>query len=881
MYNTISINDGLHFINQSNIRNSKTSNKLKNNKYKKNNTVLALESDDIIEGFDIVKDDLVAKNKTQTDLMNTNITGYNASMTDLNSIQSNITKQAKIFLDINKKSDDSSLRNKDVQIADGRFGRVNNAGLFKPYTSTYGAAKCGIPAIPKSTGFDLSGKSTDEYSVLEDSAGNLALFGTPMAPGPSGSYPCSDYAGTNLYVSKPINFNYDTNMQYMGVYNQAAATAAGLNLVSQPDLSSSTVKQCVTRAMDRGMRFASLSQYNSTAKTGQCHIGNVLLNSGSPNAYREITRATIFPKSATSHDAITFAADGGLYSGYSGAGGNLFAAPLITATNGSSVPVAKLSPRYGGTISEITASYAYEQGWGNWNNFLSFNASLIGTPGGSLDTVKQYNYYEPVLRTKSYQWNGGTYYYQEYEWVLRTRTSTVSWPSTGLVYIAYKCGNVNQPVINKTANLGEGFSIGCWDLYNEYPSFSLRLSDDGQITIVNNKDSTKILYTSDSRIKISDQDAVKVVQISGAIKTMMPWAERPDWVSGSINRGGLLTSYSMNVNTLTNGQYISSPTGKCRLIFNKSVGNDGMLDLQYSVYNVSQTAGAGQSLDIDNNLIGNGTNYSQYYLTKTDNASVKGKVAYININNGLHEYPPNMTGFDNDYTPMSNFMPSTLAQSTPVQKQSEALCKTACNDNTSCAGYTFNVGVNGGECKMYNASNIYPGGDRILSEGKTTYIRNKKISDTNSSHFSCNKVVNNVDSSVYSSYPTASAMTTTQKCALGLILDPRMGVLDTKNTAAIASGRHIKGAINTIYTNQNILKNTINAKSTEISTGMAGQEAVKQKIDKYEDSNITNTATVSDTELMLVSDNYQYVLWSIVTVVAGIAAIKSFRSTSI
>ena len=35
MYNTISINDGLHFINQSNIRNSKTSNKLKNNKYKK------------------------------------------------------------------------------------------------------------------------------------------------------------------------------------------------------------------------------------------------------------------------------------------------------------------------------------------------------------------------------------------------------------------------------------------------------------------------------------------------------------------------------------------------------------------------------------------------------------------------------------------------------------------------------------------------------------------------------------------------------------------------------------------------------------------------------------------------------------------------------
>ena len=646
MYNTISINDGLHFINQSNIRNSKTSNKLKNNKYKKNNTVLALESDDIIEGFDVDDSGVKQKNKNETDIMNTNITGYNASMTDLNSIQSNITKQAKIFLDINKKSDDSSLRNKDVQIADGRFGRVNNAGLFKPYLP--GPTKCGIPAIPKSTEFDLSDKSAAEYSVLEDSAGNLALYGTPMAAGPSGSYPCSDYAGTNLYVSKPINFNYDTNMQYMGVYDQVAATAASTagssNLVSQTDLISSTVKQCVTRAMDKGMSFAALSNYKSETRTGQCYIGNYFLNGGVSNAFRTITRATIFTTSAASHDAITFAADGGLYSGIAGASGNLFAAPLITATNGSKVPVAKLSPQYGGTISEITASYAYEQGWNNWENLKNFNTSLIGTPGGSLDTAKQYNYYEPVLRTKSYQWGDIKYYYQEYEWVMNTRTDTVAWPSNGLVYIAYKCGKMDQPTIFKQANLGEGFSIGCWNLYNEYPSFSLRLSDDGQITIVNNNDSATILYTSDSKIKISDQPETRPIPISGAIKTMMPWAERPDWVSGSINGGGVLTSYSRGVKTLTNGQYISSPTGKCRLIFNKSVGNEGTLNLEYSVYNVSQTAGAA-GLDIDNNLIGNGPNYSQYYLTKKDDPEVV--IIGGNIANAYHLFENEIINYFN------------------------------------------------------------------------------------------------------------------------------------------------------------------------------------------------------------------------------------------
>jgi hypothetical protein len=123
-------------------------------------------------------------------------------------------------------------------------------------------------------------------------------------------------------------------------------------------------------------------------------------------------------------------------------------------------------------------------------------------------------------------------------------------------------------------------------------------------------------------------------------------------------------------------------------------------------------------------------------------------------------------------------------------------------------------------------------------------------------------------------------MTSTQKCALGLILEPRMGVLQTKNSAAVTKGNEIKGYINGIYTNQNNLKDTINTKSKDIEKGIAGQEAVKKQIDKYEESNITNTATVSDTELLLVSDNYKYVLWSIVTVIAGIAAIKTFRTAS-
>ena len=877
MYNSKSINDGLQFINQSNTRNNKTCNKLKNNKYKnKNNKNFALDNDaELIENFVVDDTALTAKNINETNKMNTNIVGYNSSMNELNNIQNSITKQAKIFLDINKKSDDSSLRNKDVQITDGKFGRVNNAGLFKLYPS--GATKCGIPVVPKSVGFDLSGKSAAEYSVLEDAAGNLALYGTDMVQGPNGTYPCSDYSGTNVYVSKPISFNYDTNMVYVGVYNQDAANAATVagQLVAQNDLSNSTVKQCVTRAMDKGMSFASLSNYNSNSKTGQCYVGNYLLNGGSSNAYRTIQRATIFTLTDTTHNAFTFAADGGMYSGTSGNGGNLFVNPLVRAEGTTKVPIGILSPQYGGTINDLTASYAYETGWGYWDDIVRFNPSPVGTPGANLDTARQYSYWYPILRTYSYQSSGRTYSYQQWDWEIRTYTATVSWQGSGEVFIRYKCGKRDMTPTARRVNLGEGFSIGCWELYEQYPSFSLNLSDDGTITIVNNKTPNDILYTSTNQI--SNQPETQIISIAGANKTMMPWADRPDWVSGSVNGGGLLTSYSMGTKTLTNGQYISSPLGKCRLIFNKSGGSAGTLVLEYSVYNVSQTQGAttSQGLDKDNNLIGNSNNYSQYYLTKVDDPNIKGKIAYIDINNGLHEYPSGMIEFDNDYIQAKGFTPYSV-MGTILPNTTEALCKTSCNNDPLCAGYTYNDSV----CKRYRDTEIYPKGDRILDDSKTTYIRKKKISATNTTHFSCNKFVNDVDSSVYSSYPRTdpNPMTSTQKCALGLILEPRMGVLQTKNSAAVTKGNEIKGHINGIYTNQNNLKDTINTKSKDIEKGIAGQEAVKKQIDKYEESNITNTATVSDTELLLVSDNYKYALWSIVTVIAGIAAIKTFRN---
>lgn len=870
MYNSKSINDGVRFINQSNTRITKTCNRVKKNKYKTESINGLVLEDDIVEGFDVNEAPVNNKNQLQTDEMNTNISGYTSNINDLQTSVNDITTQSKTFLNSNGQS---ALKNKDIQISGGAFGRVNNAGIFKPYP--VGGERCNIPQTPVTTGINASSASrtiVNPYPLLSDAtnSGNVALYGSPMAKGPNSMYPCSDFAGTNIYVSKPINFSYTQDMVYDGAFLNNNSYPA---LSKQNDMTGVTVKQCVTRAMDKGFSVAALNNYNMGTKKGDCWIGDgTVMNGNIQNHFKVIPHSDSIFVGIEGRTNVTFAADGGIYAG---SVSSKFETSIMPS--GAEVPISDLHPLYGGTISAITASYALNLGFQSWNNLLGFNASPIGSPGGKLDTSRQYTYYQPVIRNYSYtDYYGRTVTYPRWIWEPTTVTTTVAPPSTGYVYINYRCGKIDKPpTAENGVQIGNQFNIDCWKLYSEYPSFSLYLSDDGIVTIVNNsgdKEKGGLKWTS-SNAAIS----VPLLTLSNG-RQINPRAPRSDWVSGSINGGSGLLSYSGTTPTLVDGSWISSPTGLCRLRYDQKAQK---LILEYSVYDVA--------LDPNNDLIGvgngNGNGFSKYSLRKKDDPSVKGKVAYIDIDNDLHEYTDaTMLGFDSSYTPMSGFLPSTDANKLYSGALSaESNCITKCNDAATCAGYTY---ING-TCNTYTDAQIYPKGDRIMmlkADGKTLdesvkmQLRNRKIEE---SHHSCNKVVNNEDSIIYNSYPRTSSMTKQQKCALGLILDAQMAILNEKKNTAISGGNFIKGKINEVYNAQNALKDTINAKSSEIVDRLATQEIEKKKIDKYIDSNNTSTATVTDTELLLISDNYKYVLWGIITIILSMTAIKTFRNASI
>lgn len=863
MYNSRSINDGIEFINQSNVRISETQNKVKKNKYKtESKNGLVLETD-TVEGFEINDEALNAKNNAELSEMNTNIALYDTKLNALQTSINSITTQSKIFLNANG---ESSLKNKDIQIEGGQYGRVNNAGVFKLYPS--GSSRCGIPETPVSTGINITNVSRTDpinpFPLLSDpnNMGNLALYGSDMAKGPNNMLPCSNFAGTNIYVSQPINFSYNTDMGYAGAFQNNNSSPA---LVQQTDMTGVTVKQCVTRAMDRGFSVAALNNYNSSTKKGDCWIGNgTVMNGNIQNNFKEIKYPESIFNATGSRTNVTFAADGGLYAGSSS---NNFEVSILPAAQ--KVPVADLHPLYGGTISDVLASYfrqplTWWSFFNSWNNLIKFNYNPIGTPGSQLGGSRQDIYYKPVFDPTTKRWKQST----------ETAVSTVTGDqSSGTVLISYKCGRKPAQSFNETGvSIGSTFNINCWDLYNKYPSFKLNLSDDGIITIVNtsNDQTTGGIQWTSPNPPIS----VPLKRLANGA-SFNPRAPRRDWVLGSINNGGDLLSYPNNTPSLTDAQWISSPEGLCRLKYDRTAGR---LILEYSVYDVE--------LDPDNNLIGVGNNgFSKYDLQKVDDTLVKSNVAYIDIDNRLHKYADaNMLGFDSTYSPMAGFLPSGTASTiSSANLENEAACATQCSSNDSCAGYTFL----GGTCKTYADTQIYPKGDRIMmlgSDNKTldttvkTQIRNRIIKN---SHYSCNKVVNNTNSSIYKSFPITDNMSTTQKCALGLVLDAQIADLTFKNTKAKDEGNSIKDKIKDIYTRQNELKDTMNNKSTEIVSKLEEHEINKKKIDKYIDSNNTTKAVVTDTELLLISDNYKYAIWGIITILISMAAIKTFRNASL
>jgi hypothetical protein len=107
-----------------------------------------------------------------------------------------------------------------------------------------------------------------------------------------------------------------------------------------------------------------------------------------------------------------------------------------------------------------------------------------------------------------------------------------------------------------------------------------------------------------------------------------------------------------------------------------------------------------------------------------------------------------------------------------------------------------------------------------------------------------------------------------------------MKELEIKNQKAVQKGEVVRGQFQELFDRKN---NVLNSISNNRATAQMYNETTKNATDKIQaiqNSQITKSAAEKDSELLLISDNYRYVIWGIVSLLLSIATIKGLRVAS-
>lgn len=424
---------------------------------------------------------------------------------------------------------------------------------------------------------------------------------------------------------------------------------------------------------------------------------------------------------------------------------------------------------------------------------------------------------------------------------------------------AYKCGNTW-----KTGSSAENqnYVYDCSASINSCKCF-LYLQSDGNMCVYKgtiNKIEGNALWCSYTQGKQKDTN--------------------PDWVSSKGKNG---RCYLLQGETLEINEWIGSDNGSMKLIMQQ----DGYLSLLmcYKSTGCKPTSYGEGGGEVSNAV---------YKLPVVGNKSLIGKVGYVDENAVLHEYPSSMIGKSIEY----NLMKNTNSWGNDIsltQNSDPSKCKVDCNNNPNCFGFVFDN--NNDNCWLKNSS-VYPQGTFINKEsGSDLYIRKPQVYNNSS----CSKQMNPINSIQYKNYIKGNEMNLETNCGAKLVNE----IDKAKLTSA---ENQLDGISQQISSKSNILDNTtynINNKITtdygDMKDNLKDYQNIKGKIynilnpnslDKSNEIIINNNinslmesmlnmedidAMVSDSDLNVLKNNYQYILWSIVALTAIIITINTLK----
>jgi hypothetical protein len=350
---------------------------------------------------------------------------------------------------------------------------------------------------------------------------------------------------------------------------------------------------------------------------------------------------------------------------------------------------------------------------------------------------------------------------------------------------------------------------------------------------------------------------------------------------------------------LNQGEWIGSTNGSMQLMMT----SDGRLVL-YTIETYDSWVKLKNSkiASVNNDFV------AVYELSKVGIPGNLGKMSYIDDSGILSEYPDSMIGAGKGYTLFNNINSPYNNISGPIPNKTSDECAKVCDSNNKCFGYVYDK----------KSRVCWPKNKRLLKQTRYNipntdfYLRNTKVIGANGS---CDIPVINVESVRMSKYEKSGKyMNKDTLCdkfahmeempilAYKKDFDEKKKISDNLATKINDANKILQARTGSqiVQTTQNTSTDTINnviynqtmdtkiPKAVEVTinptTNAVNVETFENIDDMYLPSQRAKTvqfknidAIVEDSSLVVIQENYNYILWSILAVITTIMVVKTLR----
>jgi hypothetical protein len=305
-------------------------------------------------------------------------------------------------------------------------------------------------------------------------------------------------------------------------------------------------------------------------------------------------------------------------------------------------------------------------------------------------------------------------------------------------------------------------------------------------------------------------------------------------------------------------EFIGSPSGLYHVVMvNDPATNMSGLQVRYCAYKCGEIV----SKDSTANVV--------YQINPADSALL-GYVGFVDDNNTLHQYPSEMVFPGTNYDSFGNYdsVGHDIKQFT-MEGLTADDCKTQCNATENCGGFVLADNA----CFLKDAG-MFPYGVRQADPNAELYVRSRTVDGD----ASCPKTIDEgITANDWIGINPGGLMGYDTLCKLGIVTEEERLDLDEKTNDLMASAAILEDKISLLLENDMDLTNELAKRVNTLKEDLGQYTSMNTKIKKTDVAIKGLNGISEDSELKMMSENYKYLLMTILAIFLVGAIIKVSR----